>query len=502
MPTRVIDVETTDSVSTVKLVEVEEGAKGQYVALSYCWGAATNRFTTTRSSLSARKAGILVSDLPVTFQDAVAMARILGVRYVWIDSICICQDDLADWERESARMATVYSNAYLTIAATGQSDNSGGLFFERPSRTYLRLPLQTTNGIKGCVLVFPLNKAKEFNKSYRTQMHSQPLAKRAWAFQERVLARRVIHFASDQISFECLEGSQYEDGLQLTERYFSIYLKQPKENVDGAKDTLPSRPLAQRQSSMDDSPEEHWYSLLRVYGSLELTYPADKLPALAGIAKVFSQLLDDEYVAGIWRKSMIEGLCWQSMRCKAVSGYRAPSWSWASVDGVPATMHQKRIEWDPVAVVLDCHVEIDGDNPFGRVKSGWIEIEAPLVPLILSRKKEQTKQIFLKTERGDESGARAAFDTIDRTYEASAHIIREMKLFALVLAAWHPDVNHSTDREVGCRYYQTLIVSPVEAIEAPATSVGLMKRVGWMIQDARLFGANELNDSRDIVTLV
>jgi hypothetical protein len=392
LPTRVIDVGTSDAGSLIKLVEVDEGTKGNYVALSYCWGLGTNHFTTSRDSLLARKTGIHLPDLPQTLQDTVAMVRVLGIRYLWIDSLCICQDDLADWQRESARMASVYSNAYLTIAATGQPDSSGGLFFERSSKRYLRLPFKTAGGIEGHVLIFPLNKAKEFIKSYRIEMRSEPLAERAWVLQERVLARRVIHFASDQICFECLEGSLYEDGLQLPDRYYSVYLKQPTEAITG-EERGPQASTLRHLRRTNNTLKDHWNALLWVYGTLKLTYPADKLPALAGIAKVYSKLLDDEYVAGIWRKSMVEDLCWQPLRCKAVSGpYRAPSWSWASVDGIPAAGF--RGEYELLATILDHQVEIDGDNPFGRVKSGWIKIEAPLIPLTLSKETGPTDICF------------------------------------------------------------------------------------------------------------
>lgn len=505
MPTRVIDVGMPDGGSTVKLIEVEEGTKGQYIALSYCWGVATKQFTTTRSSLPLRKAGMHLSDLPQTFQDAVAMVRVLGVRYLWIDSICICQDDLMDWEKESARMAGVYSNTYLTIAATGQPNSSGGLFFERPSRTYLRLPLKTASDVEGHVLIFPLHKSKEFIKSHRIEMRSEPLAERAWAFQERVLSRRVIHFASDQIYFECLEGSVNEEGLRLPERYFSIYLGQLRETVPGGKDKSPPGSVA-RLRCIPGNTQAHWAALLLVYSSRKLTYSADKLPALAGIAKVYSQLLDDEYVAGLWRKSMILGLCWQSVRCEAVSGgYRAPSWSWASVDGTAFDKVMNEDKFDPIATILDYHVEIIGDNPFGRVKSGWIKIEAPIVPLAISEYVGLMGSIHFRTEMGDESGTPvlACFDTIKQDHKASVTMVREMKLYALALVAVRDDpANREEAKETNVGFYQTIIVTPAEAVEPSTTSVDLMKRVGWMIPHAEFFAPGELNASRATVTLI
>lgn len=495
LPTRIIDVGIFDAESLIKLVEVDEGTKGNYIALSYCWGVGTNHFTTSQESLLARKTGIHLGDLPQTFQDAIVMTRLLGVTYLWIDSICICQDDLADWERESARMASVYSNAYLTIAATGQSSSLGGLFFERPLKTFLRLPFMTPGGKGGHVLLSSLDKAKEVIKSYRTEMRSEPLAERAWAFQERVLARRVIHFASDQVSFECLEGSIYEDGLKLPDRYHSVYLKNPAEFItDGDQVSHRSRTGAVQK------PKDYWNALLWIYGSRKLTYPADKLPALAGITKVYSQLMDDEYIAGIWRKSMVEGLCWQSLKCTAASGpYRAPSWSWASVDGIPATGF--RADPECLATILDYRVDVDGDNPFGRVKSGWIKIEAPFVPLTLAENTGPMGHMLLKPEEGGEE-VFAGFDTIDRLYSVSAGMVREMKLFALIMARVTVPKQKPNSEQSSQGVYQSLIVTPAETVESSAIPFREMKRVGMLLQSAETLKADELEDSRTTVTLV
>jgi hypothetical protein len=501
LPTRVIDVGSPDAETMIKLVEVEEGAKGRYIALSYCWGTVSNRFTTSRSSLIARKSGINLSDLPRTFQDAVAMTRRLGVRYLWIDSLCICQDDDKDWERESARMAAVYSNAYLTLASTGKPNSSGGLFFDRPPRTYLRAPFKSASNVDGHVQIFPLQKAKEIIKDYRIKMKSEPLAERAWAFQERVLARRVLHFASDQICLECLEGTIYEDGLRLPERYFSIYNLKELTEVTNAKDGIGA--LRHRGYDVTDSLLGEWNSVVWEYGSRKLTFPSDKLPALAGVAKVYSELLDDKYVAGLWRKSMLKGLFWQSLHCTAVEVYRGPSWSWVSVDGIPAMGYLEKHH--DLATILDYHVEIDGDNPFGRVKNAWIKIEAPLVPVFLSEKKGPTGHMCVTTQRGADGDERAEycnFDTIDRNYSVSAEVVQEMKLFTLVLAITIEGPENEVDPDGKVKYYKSLIVTPASEVEAETTSLVPMKRVGWMSQVAQYFGPGELNASRATVTLI
>jgi hypothetical protein len=435
-----------------------------------------------------------LGDLPRTFQDAIAMTRKLGVRYMWIDSLCICQDDVKDWERESARMAAVYSNAYLTIAATGSSDAGGGLFFDRPGRSYLRTLFRSTNGaVKGDVLIFPLATWLELDHSTLVKMPRNPLSYRGWAFQERVLARRVLHFAVNQISLECLQGTLFEDGLRLPFRYHTVHRR--PDHTDTKANI-----------------RDEWRKMVDLYSDRRLTFASDKLPALSGVAKAFADLLGDEYLAGTWSGSMIEDLCWyinsipESPAGVAVKAdnYRGPSWSWTSVDdGVEMK------NWGParnVAIVLDHHIEIAGDNPFGNLKSGWVKIEAPLIPLCVSDEPNDYDGIVLGT--GSVDGANAFFDRFDSAYSTSAEAVRQMKLFALVLTAL-PKRAETEDEEaveIDAHGYSCIVVTPVDGgDDVVRNTPGLMKRVGsmdfwtgYLSRGEKLFSES----SRAIVTLV
>ncbi|KAF1829293.1 HET-domain-containing protein [Decorospora gaudefroyi] len=105
--------------TSLTLVETTPGSKGQYIALSYCWGQHLP-YTTTTTSLPTHQTegGIKYAHMPKALQDAVFLVRYLGKRYLWVDCLCIVQDDASDWEQEASRMAEVYSNAYLTLSAT------------------------------------------------------------------------------------------------------------------------------------------------------------------------------------------------------------------------------------------------------------------------------------------------------------------------------------------------------------------------------------------------
>jgi len=102
-----------------------------YIALSHCWGP-NQIITTTKATLQSRKAGIDLSMLSQVFRDAILVARRLHIRYLWIDSLCIIQDDEKDWQTESAKMASIYKDALLTIAAHAAIGGQGSLFTATP----------------------------------------------------------------------------------------------------------------------------------------------------------------------------------------------------------------------------------------------------------------------------------------------------------------------------------------------------------------------------------
>ncbi|KAI0174939.1 heterokaryon incompatibility protein-domain-containing protein [Pestalotiopsis sp. NC0098] len=204
LPSRVLDTDLSDGM--VKLIE-PHGQSGQYACLSYCWGG-VDTFVTTQSTIGSRRSGFDVSQLPKTLSDAVKTVRHLGIRYLWVDSLCICQDDPEDWARESSRMADVYSNAYLVIAANRSADASGGCFHSRTAQSSCQVELP---GYADNVHVRFVFISDEIDWD-QAGFPDEPLSKRAWGLQERVLARRVLHFNSRQLYYECDEGIVSEDG--------------------------------------------------------------------------------------------------------------------------------------------------------------------------------------------------------------------------------------------------------------------------------------------------
>jgi hypothetical protein len=139
-PKRLLDVGRV--ASPIRLIDTQ-GRAFQYTALSHCWGSAP-LLTTTKSNWAKLAANISFNALPPLFKDAVIITRQLGLRYIWIDSLCIIQDSRRDWETESIKMGSIYQNSYITISATNSGDGSGRCLTER--RKPVRIPYENTTG--------------------------------------------------------------------------------------------------------------------------------------------------------------------------------------------------------------------------------------------------------------------------------------------------------------------------------------------------------------------
>lgn len=205
VPTRLLDVERADS-GLIRLVEKGTGDSSpkRYLALSHRWGSPElhRTFCTHTHNIMQFKQVIRLADLPRTFHDAVQVTRNLGVRYLWIDSLCIIQDDPEDWNTESKAMEQVFSSAYVTISAICSSGTTDGFLKPRPNRQCVIAKLPGDNGV-----LYYLCKTVD---DFRNDIDESELSKRAWVLQERALSRRTIYFSQTQSYWECGRGVRCE----------------------------------------------------------------------------------------------------------------------------------------------------------------------------------------------------------------------------------------------------------------------------------------------------
>lgn len=132
---------------------------------------------TTKATLEQRRSECHLAEMPQTFVDAITVAGHLGIRYLWIDSLCICQDDADDWARESARMCDIYSNAHLVIAANRSDNSAGGCFHVREPRRHARFKVPDITESIHAVSLFLSD--QEFPAS-DAEFAEEPLSQRGW----------------------------------------------------------------------------------------------------------------------------------------------------------------------------------------------------------------------------------------------------------------------------------------------------------------------------------
>lgn len=397
-------LEISQDGDTMKLVE-KDATTTPYITLSHCWGSAKT-LTTTRANLEAHKVGISGSNLPQTFKDVITVARKLGIGYLWIDSLCIIQGDVEDWEAVGSKMDLVYSFAYLTIAATRASGDDEGFLQHRSPRpalgheedVYLEYPrgfhrilLNSGRQSLGTVYFSPHNTLRAGSEPISKQ--NNPLLFRAWTLQERYLSKRTLSFLRYQIMFECEVSRCYEGGQTVTDAAagYSVERLLPTD-VPNLEGLLPPGSLPTRSY-------DRWYEMISAYSLRNLTFANDKLPALSGLASRLFKQTGSKYHAGIWEEDFFTGLLWYTPLPNQCTRHpwRAPSWSWASVDGTlrfPIDEAETSLDMFshtlgsillPSVCIHSVSVKSADIDTFGQalgqVKGGILDIEAVMMPV-------------------------------------------------------------------------------------------------------------------------
>ncbi|KAK8098544.1 heterokaryon incompatibility protein-domain-containing protein [Apiospora kogelbergensis] len=295
----------------VRLVATDDFPPGTaYATLSHVWGSPQTTapfLTTTNRTVSLNKGLIQFEALPRTFRDAVEVTRALGLRYVWIDSLCIIQDSPDDWHQEAPRMAKIYSNAYVTIVATSaKSANDGFLERKVPEVPPAKIPYSIPNGdlfeAGHCYLQVKCTPSLYHEPSM--DLEAALWNSRGWTFQERILSRRLIHFTKDLIFIECWSSDWSEDNRVPG----NFYNRMPWLGGGLGAQKIP-----------------------------KLCWVHDKLPALAGVIERLSEITGFHNVAGLWKEDFANGLTWTAqsygLRGRRLTSSQEPSWSWASWEG-------------------------------------------------------------------------------------------------------------------------------------------------------------------------
>lgn len=382
LPTRVIDVGTSND--KLKLVETN-GSKGTYITLSYCWGETGDSASTNRSNIQERLKRLAASSLCRTHRDAIEITRSLGVKYLWVDAICIIQDDSNDWGKEIVQMADIYSSSVLTISAAQSKDAQGGILLDRPAETasFHMLTFATPTddpdqpAERNILYRRPITNHKVWSNCVTQQAYEVtpydleylPLENRAWCLQERILSRRIIHFAQHEFFWECQVSRRCECG-----EIGGII------GFDDAPTIREDFTNAIKSSDIEKG-SHFWMSIVMECTRRGIKYPKDRLPALWGIAQRLQQAGFGEYLAGIWRSGLPEQVLWSVNQFedgrRAQAPY-APSWSWASIENsgfsFPLDPSTRKRRLHSVLEDVRCAPSADAT---GNFSGGYLRLRGP-----------------------------------------------------------------------------------------------------------------------------
>jgi hypothetical protein len=454
-PSRLISFNISKPVSHAHVRLVDGGMlpdTAVYAALSYCWGG-DQKLKLTKANYNQLYQNISFDSLPRTLQDAIIVAWNFEIQYLWVDALCITQDDEVDMGRELSIMAQVYQNAFLTISASRANSVEEGFLQPRlPFRdsasvafslTLLEPEAQHSTPVI-CFLIADLVGYEPRKPKTSELMHEgypkDPLIYRAWCLQERALSRRLVEFGvlttRVRIDTTSIPNTRYTSSWKHDETHripFTIsgvheYSGRDKANDPHAllQDTNPDA-FSGTSNTLVDMRKlyVYWCSTLTYYSMLKLSVQKDRLPAFSAIARAFAPFLggEENYVAGIWKDTLPLGLLWAAYEeDKTKDGVPtnrvAPTWSWASIstqvtyttsedDGSPGWDYQNNflvrgLTLDQGLEVLDCKINLANEQvPFGAVNHGELRLRGRLRPVYLSLTRSLWRENVTRDSRGN-----------------------------------------------------------------------------------------------------
>jgi hypothetical protein len=383
LPTRLLDVGKNGSKRSYLICNTKHLAKTErYLALSHRWGAeveGTVIVNTYKRNIDKLKDGIDDSRLPPKYQDAILVARELGIQYLWIDSLCIIQKDRSDphdkgedWEEESKHMEQVFRSAYVTIAASCAASSAEQFLKARPERQCVKI----INGTTPYYLCDAID-------NFYADVEDGELNKRGWVFQERALSRRTIYFTEKQTYWECGEGVRCET-LTKVAKWVLIKSSRSLANLSFSTSSSASSLLGDANFPYSSGPFDEettiklWQALYERYTTLTLSYITDRPIAIRGLENRLLRALETHGGYGVLSRYLHEGLLWKrkfgqleriafaSQDSDDLIREPVPSWSWMAYAGqieyMKLGMDWERWERDIVSPWKYGHSGSDGND--------------------------------------------------------------------------------------------------------------------------------------------
>ncbi len=305
-----------------------------YTTLGHRWG--NEKFTIlTSETIGYFQSGVDFDDFPATFKDAMEVTRQLGFEYIWIDCFCIIQE-VTDWANEAPQMSEVYSSGILNIGAAHSNGPTGGCFASRGELSLEARPLYVNwrNPKDRQLRLSTLRPRTEKYDFDGWDIGEAPISKRACVVQERHLCTGMLYYGRTQLYWKCRSSGN------VNELWPDPQPKPPQHPSSEGPGPgtfhleLNQASLAERRTIAG----QLWTAALTEFTECALSVASDKLPAIQGIADRISELSASPYTNGVFAFSLPKSLCWENAYHTSAKlrdyRWRAPSWSWASVEGV------------------------------------------------------------------------------------------------------------------------------------------------------------------------
>jgi hypothetical protein len=349
-----------------------------YCALSYCWGSdsviKSSMLSMTKANIHELANWFPTSRLPPIFHDAAVVVNKLGLRYLWIDALCIAQGDPVEWSSEAPKMGEIYSSAHFTILASASATCQDS-FLELKQRemcSSMKVPMREESGpIVYVRLAASRNRipGQTMGDEGQSAVH-----RRGWVLQETLLSKRLVEFNHNIVTVSCLETILQEDGHQPNDRSI-LHWRREWSDIFSGRDTLDVRRLG-----------ELWHAVIDKYTIRQLTNEADRLPAVAGLA---SSLLKvgpsiNAYWAGLWKNTFARDLAWRcSLQPVPSSRPTGASWTWASVKGHVewfADLYNTRAD---TVILMEAKCSYGPSGPFGELQTAEVTLRGPWFKVFL-----------------------------------------------------------------------------------------------------------------------
>jgi len=436
---------------------------------------------TTSGNVVARfRDGLPEPILPRTLKDAFEFTRALGLRYLWIDVLCILQDSDRDWQSNASKMGLIYKSAYCSLAADAAKNTATGLpsynIKNKLSNDDLIIDFSSRSGQPFdliCVSVCGWDRLRD----PPIPGSSEPLHLRSWTLQERHLSHRMIHFSSNDLLWECTQG---RSSTRLPWFPWSPHTPQSRRLLDGDKEGL--------ESHLQNG---GWDNIITDYSRRGLTYEKDIYTAISGLAAAVDAKLScsDQYLAGLWRSTLPLSLCWWAMFSENIiveppeSAGRAPSWSWASIYGSPCQWFSLRRVQRVIASLVRASAKASLDRQLGLAYNGRLVLKG--TPRVLS-----VQTCLREGQRGE--GPFSQYNAVLRESSSSEHC-----LGTAVLDAQTTTVETSTPEPP-----QELVCLPIALIKVILPLSFVPKDIWLLSRDVLDPAATDTGDAEHVLGLL